>query len=157
MRLRRSPGLGNILGHAHHPLSVEHACYNRSSRSCDTAWLSMTDRGRPTMVMIDTAVLGRITWHELLTTDVKAAEKFYTAVIGWGAKPFEGSPQSYDLWTRSGDVPVGGVMKIPQGMNFPPHWGMYVGVPKLEDAVARIERLGGSALSPVIEVPDVGR
>jgi hypothetical protein len=42
-------------------------------------------------------------------------------------------------------------------MNFPPHWEMYVGVPKLDDAVAKIERLGGGALSPVIEVPTVGR
>jgi predicted enzyme related to lactoylglutathione lyase len=48
-------------------------------------------------------------------------------------------------------------MKIPQGMNFPPHWGFYVGVSKLEDAVSKIERLGGSALSPVIDVPEVGR
>jgi hypothetical protein len=48
-------------------------------------------------------------------------------------------------------------MTIPPGMNFPPHWGMYVGVDKLEDGVAQIERLSGSALSPVIEVPTVGR
>jgi len=108
-------------------------------------------------VTTDSAVLGRILWYELLTNDMKAAEKFYTAVVGWTMKPFEGSPQPYDMWTRAGDVPVGGVMTIPQGMNFPPHWGMYVGVHKLEDAVAKIERLGGSALSDVIEVPTVGR
>jgi uncharacterized protein len=34
---------------------------------------------------------------------------------------------------------------------------MYVGVPKLEDAVAHITRLGGRDCSPVIEVPNVGR
>ena len=48
-------------------------------------------------------------------------------------------------------------MPLPQGMHFPPHWGMYVGVPTLEHGVAQIERLGGSALSPVIDVPTVGR
>ena len=42
-------------------------------------------------------------------------------------------------------------------MNMPPFWAMYVGVPKLEDAVAHIKRLGGSELSPVIDVPTVGR
>jgi hypothetical protein len=88
---------------------------------------------------------------------MKAAEKFYTAVVGWSVSPMEGSPQPYDLWMRAGGVPIGGVMRIPEGMNFPPHWGMYVGVPKLEDAVSKIERLGGSALSPVIDVPTVGR
>jgi len=34
---------------------------------------------------------------------------------------------------------------------------MCVGVPKLEDAVSRIERLGGIALSPLIDVPTVRR
>ena len=42
-------------------------------------------------------------------------------------------------------------------MNMPPFWAMYVAVPKLEEAVAHIKRLGGSELSPVIEVPTVGR
>ena len=107
--------------------------------------------------MADSDVLGRPLWYELMTNDVKAAEKFYTTVVGWTVTPFEGSPQPYDIWNRAGGVPVGGVMKIPEGMNFPPHWGMHVGVPKLEDAISKIERLGGSALSPIIEVPNVGR
>jgi len=107
--------------------------------------------------MTQGAQLGRVLWYELLTTDMKAAEKFYTAVVGWTMTPFAGSPEPYDMWTRADNVSIGGVMKIPAGMNFPPHWGMYVGVPKLEDAAARIEQLGGSALSPVIDVPKVGR
>jgi predicted enzyme related to lactoylglutathione lyase len=107
--------------------------------------------------MADSSFLGRPLWYELLTTDMKAAEAFYTAVVGWATAPFDGSPEPYDMWMRADNQPMGGVMKIPQGMNFPPHWGMYIGVPKLEDAVAQIERLGGSSLSPVIEVPTVGR
>ena len=42
-------------------------------------------------------------------------------------------------------------------MNMPPFWSMYVAVPKLEDAVAHVKRLGGSELSGVIDVPTVGR
>jgi predicted enzyme related to lactoylglutathione lyase len=104
------------------------------------------------------SLLGRVLWYELLTTDMKAAEQFYTKVVGWTVSPFQGgSPGAYDVFQRDGDVGVGGVMTIPDGMGFPPHWGMYVSVPKLEDAVARIESLGGSALSEVIEVPEVGR
>jgi predicted enzyme related to lactoylglutathione lyase len=102
-------------------------------------------------------VSGRIVWYELLTTDLKAAEQFYKAVVGWTTKSFPESPHPYDMWIRSGDVPIGGVMTIPPGMNFPPFWGLYVAVSKLEDAVSRIEQLGGSALSPVIDVPTVGR
>ena len=42
-------------------------------------------------------------------------------------------------------------------MNMPPFWAMYIGVPNLEDAVTQIKRLGGGELSPVIDVPTVGR
>jgi uncharacterized protein len=107
--------------------------------------------------MADASVLGRILWYELLTSDVDAAEKFYKTVVGWTVAPFEGSPQRYDMWMGKDHQPVGGVMSIPAGMNFPPHWGMYVGVPKLEDGVSQIEKRGGSALSEVIDVPTVGR
>ena len=107
--------------------------------------------------MADASLRGRILWYELLTTDMKAAENFYTKVVGWTVTPFRGGEEPYDMFGRSGDKSIGGVMAIPTGMNFPPHWGMYVGVPRLEDAVSQIERLGGSALSPVIDVPEVGR
>jgi predicted enzyme related to lactoylglutathione lyase len=107
--------------------------------------------------MADASVRGRILWYELMTTDMKAAEKFYQAVVGWTVKSFDASPDPYDMWHRADGMPVGGVMKIPQGMNFPPHWGMYVGVPKLEDAVAHVQKAGGSTLSPVIDIPDIGR
>ncbi len=103
------------------------------------------------------SLLGRVLWYELLTTDMKGAEQFYTDVVGWTVAPFEGASPEYHIWMRSGNIGVGGVMIIPEGMHFPPHWGMYVGVPRLEEAVAEIERRGGSSLSPLIEVPKVGR
>ena len=102
-------------------------------------------------------LLGRPLWYELMTTDPKAAEKFYKAVVGWSSAPFEQSPEPYTMFTRSGEIPVGGVMKTPEGLNAPPFWSVYVGVPKLEEAANRIKRLGGSECSPVIEVPTVGR
>ena len=102
-------------------------------------------------------LLGRPVWYELMTTDTAAAEKFYKNVVGWNAAPFDGSPTPYTVFKRSGDVQVAGLMKRPDGMNMPPFWSMYVAVPKLEEAVARIKRLGGSELSGLIEVPTVGR
>jgi len=102
-------------------------------------------------------LLGRPVWYELMTTDPSAAETFYKKVIGWTSAPFEGSPDPYTLFKRSGDVQVAGLMKRPDGMNMPPFWAMYVAVPKLEEAVAHIKRLGGSELSEIIEVPTIGR
>lgn len=102
-------------------------------------------------------LLGRPLWFELMTTDTAAAEAFYRTVVGWTSAPFEGSPQPYSMFQRSGDVAVAGLLKKPDEMPGPPFWAMYVGVPKLEDAAAHIARLGGREVSPVITVPTIGR
>jgi len=108
--------------------------------------------------MADPQVFGQALWYELMTTDVKAAEAFYQDVVGWTAAPFDPkAPQAYTVVQRAGGAGVGGVMRIPDGMNFPPHWGVYIGTPKLEETVAAVEQRGGKALSPVIDVPNVGR
>jgi predicted enzyme related to lactoylglutathione lyase len=102
-------------------------------------------------------LLGRPVWYELMTTDTAAAEKFYKNVVGWTSAPFEASPMPYTVFNRGGDTGVAGVMKRPDGMNMPPFWAMYIATPKLEDTLAHIKRLGGAELSPVIDVPTVGR
>ena len=102
-------------------------------------------------------LLGRPVWYELMTTDTTAAERFYRNVIGWTSSPFDSASHPYTVFARSGGGQVGGLMKRPADMNMPPFWAMYIGVPKLEEAVSHIKRLGGNELSPVIEVPTVGR
>ena len=109
------------------------------------------------MTTASSTLLGRPVWYELMTTDTAAAERFYKDVVGWTSAPFEGSPSPYTVFKRRGDVGVAGLMQRPEGMNFPPFWAMYIGVPKFDEAVAHIKKLGGSELSPVIDVPQVGR
>ncbi|MGH9348021.1 MAG: VOC family protein, partial [Vicinamibacterales bacterium] len=109
------------------------------------------------MTVAASTLLGRPLWYELITTDMKAAEAFYSTVVGWTPAPFESSPEPYTMFNRSGQIPVAGVMARPEGMNAAPFWAMYVGVPKLEEAAARIRQLGGNECSPMIEVPTVGR
>ena len=109
------------------------------------------------MAVATSTLLGRPLWYELMTTDMKAAETFYTKVVGWTSAPFEGTPEPYSIFGRSAEAPVAGVLKTPEGVNAPPFWAMYVGVPKLDEARDRITRLGGGEGSPVIEVPKVGR
>ena len=103
------------------------------------------------------SVLGRPLWYELITTDMNAAEKFYRTVVGWTSAPSEVSPLPYTMFKRSGDVPAAGLLNKPDGMNFPPFWAMYVGVNTLEDAAGHIKKLGGKELSPVIDIPTIGR
>jgi uncharacterized protein len=110
--------------------------------------------------MSASSLLGRPLWYELMTRDLPAAEAFYKAVVGWTTTQYEGLGMPYTMWTRQGDVPVGGAMTLPaelQTRGVPPHWMAYIGVDRLEDAVAHVEKLGGASLSPVIEVPDIGR
>ena len=102
-------------------------------------------------------LLGRPVWYELMTSDPGAAEKFYKAVVGWTSAPFAASPQPYTVFERGADAQVAGLMKTPQDMKMPPFWAMYVGTPKIVDTVAQIKRLGGSEMSPVIDIPTVGR
>ena len=50
-------------------------------------------------------VLGRPLWYELMTTDMKAAEKFYKTVVGWTSAPFDGAPQPYTMFNRNSRHP----------------------------------------------------
>ena len=109
------------------------------------------------MTTATSTLLGRPVWYELMTTDPAAAETFYTKVVGWTAAPMPGAPDPYTIFKPGGDAGVAGLLKRPEGMNMPPFWSMYVAVPRFEDAVAHIKSLGGSELSPVVDVPTVGR
>ncbi|MDQ3349366.1 MAG: VOC family protein [Acidobacteriota bacterium] len=109
------------------------------------------------MTVAASTLLGRPLWYELMTTDMKAAETFYRTVVGWTSVPFDGAPQPYVMFNRTGDIPVAGLMTLPDDLKAPPFWAMCVGVPELEPAAEHIKGLGGASRSPVIEVPGVGR
>jgi predicted enzyme related to lactoylglutathione lyase len=109
-----------------------------------------------TMTVAVSTVLGRPLWYELMTTDTAAADRFYSNVIGWTSRPFPESPQPYTTF-QSGERPVAGMLQTPPDLKAPPFWAMYVGVTRIEDAAAHIERRGGRSCSPVIDVPTVGR
>ena len=48
--------------------------------------------------MATTSDRGLFVWHELNTTDLGAADDFYSQLIGWKSKPWEPNP-SYKIWT----------------------------------------------------------
>lgn len=101
---------------------------------------------------------GRFLWHELLTTDPKAAVKFYGQVAGWTTQAWEHNP-SYIMWlTERG--PIGGLMPLPdeaKAAGTPPHWLAYIGTPDLAATVNAAVRLGARVLKAATEVPEVGR
>ena len=61
------------------------------------------------------------------------------------------------MFNRTAGASVAGVMTRPPEVKAPPFWAMYIGVPKVEEAAVQIKRLGGTAHTEVIEIPNVGR
>ena len=56
---------------------------------------------------------GRFAWYELITTDVAAAQAFYTKVVGWGAQDASTPDLAYALLTAASG-PVCGLMDLPE-------------------------------------------
>jgi len=84
-------------------------------------------------------------WAQLFTTDLHAAEAFYTKVFGWGVKSGEGGGPSE---LTVGENTVASMMLKPAEMpaDVPPHWHVYFGVSDIDVALARIAELGGTAV-----------
>jgi uncharacterized protein len=102
---------------------------------------------------------GRFTWHELSSTDIDAALKFYVALLGWGVKEVPmGDMGTYRL-LLVGDKQVAGAMAMPPGTpaGVPSHWLTYVGVENVDASAKQAEELGGKLLMPPTTVPDMLR
>jgi uncharacterized protein len=105
---------------------------------------------------------GHFSWNELITTNTKASADFYAALFGWQAVPFvpKGAPQGgppYTVFkTDANDAGAGGMMQAP-APGIPSHWLPYVVVADAEDSMAKATSLGAKALTPVMDVGEVGR
>ena len=103
---------------------------------------------------------GSFIWSELHTTDVAGAKTFYAAVLGWKYKemPLPGGEGIYVMPQIDGkDVAgMGGMMPgTPKGT--PPHWSLYVAVSDVDATMKKVSELGGKALMPGFDIPNVGR
>ena len=105
------------------------------------------------------AVRGRFVWHDLMTTDPEAAQRFYTAVAGWGTQRWEQSTTPYTMWS-AGESMVGGVMRLPDEavqQGAPPHWLTYIESPDVDETHALATQLGARTFVPPTDIPTVGR
>jgi len=103
---------------------------------------------------------GQFTWYELMTTDPAAAQRFYSAVTGWGVQSWDQSPSDnpYRMWT-TGDTPLGGLMPLSaeqKAMGVPPNWLAYVDVDNAQDTIRRATSMGGKVLFGPETMPQVG-
>lgn len=100
---------------------------------------------------------GSIVWHELMTTDVNGAKRFYSRLFGWDANDTEMMPGFKYTMLKHASKDFGGLMAItPEWGDVKPHWMHYVAVADVDDAAAQAESLGGQVSVPPHDIP-VGR
>ena len=100
---------------------------------------------------------GNFVWYDLMSTDPKASEAFYTELIGWGMQDFDGE-MPYRMWTN-GDNPLGGVMRLDEeaaAAGAPSHWMSYIATPDLDATVKQATDLGATVIVPPTDIPGAG-
>lgn len=102
---------------------------------------------------------GRFVWHELLTPDTVAAQRFYGDLFGWTFEAFPMGPDRppYQMISAPAVGTIGGMMPIPAGQAVPPHWAGYVSVLDVDAAAVDAEAAGGRVAHPPTDIPNVGR
>jgi hypothetical protein len=97
---------------------------------------------------------GDFSWHELTTTDSKAAWDFYATLFAWEkTSDFDMGPMgTYQMFGQNGKV-FGGMFTKSADMPMPPNWLYYVGVPDVKQGADAVTRLGGKVLNGPMEVP----
>jgi uncharacterized protein len=105
----------------------------------------------------------RFVWYELTAADMEGAKAFYTRVLGWGAADVSAPGHPYVLFTAGG-TPVAGMMPLNPdvaragaGAGAEPQWIGYVAVDDVDEAAARVEKLGGVVHVPPTDVPGISR
>jgi predicted enzyme related to lactoylglutathione lyase len=108
------------------------------------------------MPLHDDTQPGEFGWNELLTTDKKAALRFYGELFGWKTiREVElGKGMGTYLVYGLGDKVLGGMFDKTKDMQaMPTGWTYYARVSDIDKAVARAREKGGRVLSGPMEVP----
>jgi uncharacterized protein len=102
---------------------------------------------------------GKFVWYDLMTTDMEAAEAFYSDVVGWEAKDAGMTTSRYTIFSVGGR-PVAGLMTIPDEVRAKggrPAWMGYIGVDDVDRAAEEVAQKGGAVHQPATDIPGVGR
>ena len=98
-------------------------------------------------------------WYELMTSDVKAAEAFYSAVVGWRGEKFGGNFMNY-IVMNAADRGTVGIMDIPEdakAMGAGPMWLGYIRADDVDAAAESLKKAGGKVHRAPRDIPEVGR
>lgn len=100
---------------------------------------------------------GNPCWYELGTSDLDAAGRFYTRILGWQVVG-SGMPGFDYRLARAGDDMVAGLMSnVGQEGSPPPNWVIYFAVDDCDGSAAESAAGGGSVLRGPADIPGTGR
>jgi uncharacterized protein len=102
---------------------------------------------------------GTLCWTELTTSDLRAAESFYTGLFGWSAKRSDpASGMEYTEMSNNGQPGVGMMPKPPQmPAHVPSYWMPYFWVENVDTSADKAKQLGAKLFVPPQDIPKVGR
>lgn len=91
-----------------------------------------------------------------MTPDLKQAEAFYRAVVGWEIAD-SGMPGMTYLILKTRGAEVGGLMALPADSGLPSMWGGYIYSRDVAGDCRRAVSLGGRVFKEPEDIPGVGR
>ena len=104
--------------------------------------------------MTKAAPTGRFVWHDLMTSDKKAAIAFYTELFGWKTRDVDMGPAGPYTMIKAGDTDIGGIVSFDKMAS---HWLGYCSVKDVDAAAKRADALGGKVVAQPSDIPNVGR
>jgi predicted enzyme related to lactoylglutathione lyase len=101
------------------------------------------------------AVVGRFSWHELMTTDHLAAAQFYNALFGWQkiSEMDMGDGLMYYTYGLNGSMYGGMYTTPPEMAGMHPFWLVYIHVKDVGKAVEIATKNGATVHRPQMDIP----
>ena len=96
---------------------------------------------------------GKFGWYELMTSDTKAAGKFYSDVVGWTTLEMPSANGQQYTTFNIGKVGMAGMLNIPGHTA----WVGYIAVDDVDAHVEKVLEAGGKLSRPATDVPGMLR
>lgn len=95
-----------------------------------------------------------VVWFNIPADDITRARKFYSGLFGWKIAPFRGMDDFLHVDTGGQDASPDGGIGQRQGEN---HAIVnYIDVESVDNALKKVEKLGGKVCMPRTAVPQMG-
>jgi hypothetical protein len=98
---------------------------------------------------------GEPTWVDLGTTDLDAAAAFYGSLFGWTLERGGEELGGYSTFLKDGKQLAGAMPTMSPEQ--PVAWSVYVSTDDADKSVELVQSAGGTIISPVMDVMDLGR